>query len=82
MEQMLPMLATLAIFAGCGDRQPVPAGRLYQPAGDFSIVTPEGWHRRKLAGIDFMVVAGEPDRGVTPNLFTDFATGTGTISDA
>lgn len=61
-----------AIFSGCGGAQPLPSGRLRQPAGKFSFVTPDGWFRTKLAGIDFIIVSGDTDAGSTPNLFVEF----------
>lgn len=68
---LLAILATAAL-SGCGGKKPIPASRLQQPAGDFSFVTPDGWFRTKLAGIDFIIVSGDPDFGSKPNLFVDF----------
>jgi hypothetical protein len=68
---ILPLLAAV-ILTGCGRNQPIPSSRLQQPAGNFSFVTPDGWARTKLAGIDFIIVSTDPDFGATPNIFVDF----------
>jgi hypothetical protein len=60
------------LLAGCGGKKPIAAGRLQQPAGAFSYVTPDGWYRTHLPGIDYIIVSTEPDSGSTPNLFVDF----------
>ncbi|MCK4565247.1 MAG: hypothetical protein KAU94_11305 [Verrucomicrobia bacterium] len=62
----------LMVAAGCGGRKPVPAGRLLQPAGGFSFVTPDNWSRTKLAGVDFIIASTDPDFGARPNIFVDF----------
>lgn len=64
------ILIFLVMVMGCG-KQPLPASRLSQPAGRFSFVTPDGWFRSKLAGIDYMVVSGPADSGLQPNIFTE-----------
>jgi hypothetical protein len=71
-KRILLAIVAVATLTGCGGRKPIPAGRLKQPVGDFSFVTPDGWFRTKLAGIDFIIVSGEQDFGSKPNLFVDF----------
>jgi hypothetical protein len=60
------------VLAGCGGKKPFPASRLQQPAGQFSFVTPDGWFRKKLIEIDFIVVFTDSDFGISPNIFVDF----------
>jgi hypothetical protein len=72
MKRILLAILTVAVSTGCGGKKPIPASRLQQPAGEFSFVTPDGWVRTKLAGIDYIIVSGEPDFGSQPNLFVDF----------
>lgn len=62
----------IACLSGCGEKRTFPASRLQQPTGNFSFVTPEGWSRTKLAGIDFIIVSTKPDSGIRPNIFVDF----------
>ncbi len=64
-------LALLLVVTGCQKKKPVPTGRLQQPAGEFSFVTPDHWARTKLAGIDFIIVSTHPDFGTRPNIFID-----------
>ena len=71
MKRIVLAILTVAVLTGCGGKKPIPASRLKQPAGDFSFVTPDGWFRTKLAGIDFIIVSAEPDFGSKPNLFVD-----------
>jgi hypothetical protein len=78
---LLAILAA-AVFSGCGGAKPTPAGRLVQPAGEFSFVTPDGWFRTKLAGIDFVIVSAAPDGGARPNIFVDFVEASGRVSSA
>lgn len=59
----------LTLFGGCSKPIAHPASRLHQPKGAFSFVTPEGWHRTQLAGIDFIVVSTDADYGIQPNIF-------------
>lgn len=40
-----------------------------QPAGEISYVTPDGWVRKKLPGIDFIIVSTAADAGISPNIF-------------
>ena len=61
---------------------PVPASRLVQPMGEFSFVTPDGWSRTKLAGIDFIIVSGAADRGAEPNIFVEGIEQSGSIENA
>lgn len=81
MKQIVLAIFAVVALTGCGDKNPIPASRLKQPAGEFSFVTPDGWFRTKLAGIDFIIVSGEPDFGSKPNLFVDFVK-PGSTSDA
>jgi len=61
-----------AVFlSGCDSEKPIPTSRLVQPAGQFSFVTPDGWFRTQLAGINFIIVSTEPDYGAIPNIFVD-----------
>ena len=69
-------------LSGCGGDKPIPASRLEQPVGDFSFVTPDGWFRTKLAGIDFISVSTEPDSGIRPNIFVDFISPSPNLSEA
>ena len=80
MKQIRLALMAVVVLTGCGDRTAIPPGRLQQTAGDFSLVTPDGWSQTKLAGMDFIIVSGEPDFGSKPNLFVDFVK-TGLISN-
>lgn len=82
MKKTVLTVIIVATLSGCGKNEPVPAGRLSQPAGNFSFVTPEGWFRNKLAGIDFIVVATESDCGMSPNFFVDFTTPSSGLSNA
>jgi hypothetical protein len=74
-------IIAVVLLAGCGKQTPIPSSRLEQPAGEFSFVTPEGWYRTKLAGIDFIIISGEPDIGAKPNVFIDFVQ-PGSLSNA
>jgi hypothetical protein len=60
----------LLFISGCG-KKTYPASRLYMPTGNFSYVTPEGWTRNKLPGINFLIVATSEDYGIKPNIFVD-----------
>lgn len=71
MKQVLMAMLAAAMLSGCGGQKPVQASRLTQPAGAFSFVTPDGWFRTKLPGIDFIIVSTEPDGGARPNIFVD-----------
>ena len=79
MNKTLLTIMAAAVLAGCGGKAPSPTGRLEQPAGDFSFVTPDGWFRTKLAGIDFIIVSGEPDYGSKPNFFVDSVKPSGSV---
>jgi hypothetical protein len=72
MKHITIVLLTTVMVAGCGRKQPIPSGRLQQPAGRFSLVTPEGWYRTKLAGLAFVIVSTDSDFGAEPNIFVDF----------
>ena len=74
------ILMTLAV-AGCGNR-PFPSSRLSQPAGRFSFVTPDGWFRSKLPGMEFLVVSGPADYGMQPNFFVEGTTPTTNVAEA
>lgn len=76
---ILVLAAVLAV--SCSGKKPVPAGRLMQPAGRFSLVTPDGWYRSRVSGIDFVVVSSDPDHGVTPNIFVDGVPRRGRVAD-
>jgi hypothetical protein len=64
------MLAA-CLFAGCSGKKPVPASRLMQPAGKFSFITPDGWYRTKIPGIDFTIVSTDADYGARPSIFVE-----------
>ncbi len=81
MKRILIVMLTISVLAGCSGKKPVPAGRLMQPAGKFSFVTPEGWFRTKLAGIDFVISSAESDNGVSPNIFVEGPPRSGVISN-
>jgi len=66
-----PLLALALFLAGCGGRKPCPAARLQLPAGEFSYVTPDGWRQTKLAGVPFVIVWTDSDRGARPNIYVD-----------
>ena len=66
MKQLLIAILAVALVSGCSGKKPVPASRLRQPAGGFSFVTPDGWFRTKLPGLDFIVVSTGPDYGANP----------------
>ncbi len=70
-NKLAGILILLLVVAGCREKKPLPAGRLQQPAGEFSFVTPDNWSRTKLAGIDFIIVSADPDLGTRPNIFVD-----------
>lgn len=70
-SKIAAVLALLLVVVGCQEKKPLPSGRLQQPAGGFSFVTPDHWSRTKLAGIDFIVVSTNPDLGTRPNIFID-----------
>lgn len=72
MKRIVLTIFAVVVLTGCGVKNTMPASRLKQPAGDFSFVTPDGWFRTKLVGIDFIIVSGESDFGSNPNLFVDF----------
>ena len=57
--------------SGCGRKQSFLASRLQFPVGKFSYITPEGWLRTKLAGIDFTIVSTEASGGIKPNIFVE-----------
>ncbi len=79
MKKVLLLLALLGVVA-CRDPKPVPAERLYFPAGGFSYVTPDGWFRTKLAGVDFIVVSMDVSFGIKPNIYVEFAEASADLS--
>ncbi len=72
MMKRVLFITMMVVLVGCGERKPIPSVRLHQTAGAFSFVTPDGWFRDKLAGIDFMVVSTVVDFGMKPNIYVDF----------
>jgi hypothetical protein len=72
MKRIILTISAVAILTGCGGKTPIPVGRLQQPTGEFSFVTPDGWSRTKLPGIAFIIVSTLPDFGARPNIFVDF----------
>ena len=82
MKKTLSIIVIVATLSGCGGEKPIPASRLEQPGGNFSFVTPDGWFRAKLVGIDFIVVSTDPDYGIKPNVFVDFVVPSPEIDDA
>ncbi len=82
MKKILLTIIFAATLIGCGGDKPIPTSRLKQPVGDFSFVTPDGWFRNKLAGIDFIVVSTETDYGMNPNIFVDFVIPSPVLDDA
>jgi hypothetical protein len=71
MKQILIAILAVCILAGCSGQKPVPASRLTQPAGKLSFVTPDGWYRSKITGIDFIIVSTVADFGTSPNIFVE-----------
>ncbi|MCC5848105.1 MAG: hypothetical protein JJU29_08425 [Verrucomicrobia bacterium] len=71
---ILALVLGIVLLAGCGVHQktPHPSGRLELPEAGFSYVTPDGWYRTKLMGIDHIIVSGPADYGIEPNLFVRF----------
>jgi len=72
MKKILLLLISTVILSGCGKNKPIPASRLEQPNADFSFLTPEGWFRNSVLGIDFIIVSTKADYGIEPNIFVDF----------
>ena len=72
MKKRLLLLISTVILSGCGKNKPIPASRLEQPNADFSFLTPEGWFRNKVLGVDFIIVYAKADYGIEPNIFVDF----------
>jgi hypothetical protein len=58
------------LLSGC-EKKSFPAGRLQQSVGKFSFVTPDGWFRTRLPGIDFVIVSAKDDYGIKPNIFVE-----------
>ena len=81
MKQILLTILAVVVLTGCGGQETIPAGRLQQPSGEFSFVTPNGWSRTKLGGIGFIIVSGAPDFGSEPNLFVDFVEPSSSVSN-
>ena len=72
MRKTIIIVFVLVSIMGCGGKKSSPAGRLQQPTGQFSYVTPDGWYRTKLVGVSFVIVSTEPDAGARPNVFVEF----------
>ena len=70
MKKVLVLILLTLATAGCA-KKPFPASRLPQPAGHFSFVTPDGWFRSKLPGMEFLVISGPADFGMQPNIFVE-----------
>lgn len=70
-KHIFTLLIFLSLISGCGKEPTFPASRMEQPAGSFSMVTPEGWYRKKLAGLEFIIVSATPDYGFRSNIFVD-----------
>lgn len=81
MKRIIITILVGAILTGCGGKKPLPADRLHQVAGEFSFITPDGWYRAKLAGIDFIIVSTDPEFGVQPNIFVDFVEPSSNVTD-
>lgn len=81
MKIILLILISIAVVS-CGKNKPIPASRLEQPVGGFSFVTPDGWFRNKVPGVEFVVVHGESDCGIEPNIFVDFITPSSDLDSA
>lgn len=60
----------------------MPTRRLQQAGGHFSFVTPDGWGRSNVPGVDFIVVSADPDSGMNPNIFVDFMAPSLVLEDA
>jgi hypothetical protein len=67
-ELACALTATAALY-GCRGKDGIPASRLYEKAGGFSYVTPDGWTRSRVAGIKYHIVAGPEQEGAAPNLY-------------
>lgn len=80
-KRIVTAFILIACLSGCGEKRIFPASRLQQPIGNFSFVTPEGWSRTKLAGIDFIIVSTKPDSGISPNIFVDFVRSSAQLSN-
>lgn len=80
-KRIIAILLATAVLIGCGGKKPVPASRLQQPSGQFSFVTPDGWFRTKLAGIDFTIVSADSDFGIDPNIFVDSVETSGKLTN-
>jgi len=70
LRQITLAILLASLISGCG-KKPFPAGRLQQPVGEFSFVTPDDWFRTRLPGIDFIIVSTTDDYGIKPNIFVD-----------
>jgi hypothetical protein len=72
-EERIIIAVALAVAilqtGGCRKNAGLPASRLYEPAGRFSYVTPDGWTRRRVAGIKYHMVAGPEENGTAPSLY-------------
>jgi len=79
-NQILLALCVGALLAGCGEA-PAPAGRLRQPAGEFSYVTPAHWRRTRPAGMDFVIVATNAEAGLSANIFVEGPPRRGTVRE-
>jgi hypothetical protein len=81
MKRILIAILAVCVLGGCSGKKPVPSSRLVQPAGKFSFVTPDGWYRTTLPGIDFIIVATDADYGTSPNIFVEGAPRSSTVSN-
>ena len=63
------LTAAVLQTGGCRGRAAVPASRLFETAGRFSYVTPDGWTRHRVAGVKYQIVAGQEEDGAAPNLY-------------
>jgi hypothetical protein len=82
MKQIILTFLMLAVLFACGRNKPLPSSRLQQPAGQFSYITPDGWFRVKLSGLDFVVVSTDADFGVKPNIYVDYIEHPSTLEKA
>ena len=71
MKRIVIVLLGAVFLSGCDSEKPIPTSRLVQQAGQFSFVTPDGWFRTQLSGVNFIIVSTEPDFGAVPNIFVE-----------
>lgn len=82
MLKIIEGLLVGVLLVGCSEQKPFPSARMEQPSGNFSFITPEGWFRKKISGIDFVIVYASEDYGFSPNIFVDFVSQTRSLEDA